>query len=95
MDFLAVHGFPFAERAPLRGSKDCGDITGLPGVVFECKAERQITLASYMDETEVERRNAAASLAVAVVKRRQRSVGDAYAVVRLEDLVALLTKAGY
>jgi hypothetical protein len=89
-DYLAANGFPYAERAPLRGNGDRGDITGTPGIVWECKATKEITLAAFIDETERERKNADAELGIAVIKRRQRPVQDAYAVLRLEDLARLL-----
>jgi Holliday junction resolvase-like predicted endonuclease len=35
VDFLQRHGFRYAERRALRGVNDCGDVTGIPGVVGE------------------------------------------------------------
>ena len=87
--FLNDHGFPHAERRALRGVDDRGDIAGIPGLVIECKAVREITLAAFVDETEAERRNAGAALGVAVIKRRQKPVGDAYVVMTLAQFAAL------
>ena len=91
--YLNDHGFPYAERRALSGSSDRGDVAGIPGVVIECKAERQITLAGYMDEVAVEITNAGASVGVAIVKRRNRGVSDGYAVMTVATLAALLAAA--
>jgi len=88
--YLNEHGFPYAERRALRGTDDRGDIAGVPGVMFECKAVRTITLAQFMDEVKVQTKNAAARIGVAVVKRRQKSVGEAYVVMTLEQFVGLI-----
>ena len=88
--YLNEHGFPFAERRAMAGRDDRGDVAGIPGVILECKATREITLAAFMDETAEERRNAGASLGVAVVKRRQRSTADAYVVMTLAEFAALM-----
>ena len=69
---LRAAGFIHAERRALRGVNDQGDVTGIPGVVIEVKAEKAMTLASYMDETEAERKNNGADLAVCWHKRRGR-----------------------
>ena len=94
VEFLNVHGFPYAERRALCGSQDRGDITGVPGIMFECKSHRDIDLGTYMNEVKVQKANAGAQLGVAVVKRRNRSVGDAYVVLTLADLMELLADTG-
>lgn len=81
---------PYAERRALAGVNDRGDLAGVPGVMIECKAEKAIDLAGYMDEVKVQTVNSCAQLGVAVVKRRNRSVGDAYAVMPLSALTELL-----
>ena len=86
VEFLRGHGFPYAERRALSGSQDRGDVTGVPGVMLECKAEKSITLADYMDEVKAQTVNAGAQIGVAVVKRRNRSAGEAYAVITLATL---------
>jgi Holliday junction resolvase len=90
--YLRDHGYPHAERSYGAGRpEDVGDIDGLPGVVFELKAHRQIELASFLDEAEAERVNADAELAVVVIKRRGHSdVGRSYAVVTLAAMAELL-----
>lgn len=81
--------FPFVERRALRGNKDCWDITGIPGWMIECKAEKAIDLAGYMDEVEEQTANATAQYGIAVVKRRNRPVEDAYVVMTLATWVRL------
>lgn len=71
------HGFPGAERQPLHGAHDQGDITLCPGVVIEVKSHKTAgtgqpgpkALSTWMDQTELERVNARASLALLIVKR--------------------------
>jgi len=89
--YLVDHGFRFAERRALCGTSDKGDVSGIPGVVLECKAERTITLAAYADEVRAETANAHASIGVAVVKRRNRGPGDAYVVMSLETFAAMIS----
>ena len=74
--WLRVNGFGHADRQPLRGGRDQGDITACPGIVIEVKSYRLPTgvptrgqLTEWMTQTEVERWNAAADIAVLVVKR--------------------------
>ena len=92
VEFLRDHGFPHAERRALSGSLDKGDLTGLPGLMVECKAEKSIDLAEYMDEVKVQTSNAGAQLGVAVVKRRNRSTADAYVVMSLDRFAELLAE---
>lgn len=66
----------------IHGKNDQGDLRHLQWVI-ECKDEQKINLAGYMDEAILEAVNAGKSLTVAVVKRRRRSVEDAYAVMPL------------
>ena len=91
VDFLQRHGFRYAERRALRGVNDCGDVTGLPGVVIEVKAHRELKLAEWMDETEVERANAGAELAVCWHKRRGKgSPGEWYVTMTGAQFLDLL-----
>ena len=94
--FLQENGFPYAERAPLAGNKDRGDITGTPGLVWECKNAKTIKLAEWSDETYTEMVNASAKYGILVIKRpRHGRAADAYAVLPLSDLTDLLKEAGY
>lgn len=94
--YLKESGVIHAERRTLNGAKDRGDIAGIPGVVIECKNEKAINLASYVDEAEAERRNDGAAIAAAWIKRRGKaSPGDGYVTLTGERFVRLLADAGY
>lgn len=89
--YLQAHGFPYAERRALHGSMDLGDVTGTPGIVWECKAGKAAETASdgqialWIEETQVEQANAHADHGVLVVKRKgkgEAQVGCWWAIVR-------------
>lgn len=89
-EYLREHGFPEAERLASGGNRDRGDITGVGDVVIECKNTKELELAQAVDEAGDEAVEAEASFGVAVVKRRNRSVSEAYAVVPLRVMVDIL-----
>ena len=45
VSYLREHGFPQAERRVMGGSRDRGDVAGVPGWVLELKATRALDLA--------------------------------------------------
>ena len=92
VEYLREHGFPYAERRALAGVNDKGDIAGCLGIMWECKAEKQIRLSAYMDEVRVQTANADAVVGAAVVKRRQHNVERAYVVMELCDFVKLVAE---
>jgi hypothetical protein len=73
--YLQANGWPHAERRALRGTYDCGDVTGCPGLMFEVKAGQAAKTASdgqvdsWLAETETERRNAKADIGILVLAR--------------------------
>ena len=87
VNFFKRCGFPHAERRALFGHLDRGDIVGVPDLVIECKAEQRIDLAGYMDEVVKEIENAGAKWGVAIIKRRNASIGRAYVVQELQQFV--------
>ena len=89
VQFLRDHVFPLAERRTAEGSHDRGDIGGTP-YVFECKNLKTLDLAGGMKELDREIANANAAQGFLIVKRRNKSVGDAYAVQSLRQLTAIL-----
>lgn len=96
VDHLRANGAPHAERRALAGSADRGDVTGIPGVVVECKAERAVTLAGWLAEAETERVNDGADVAVVWAKRVGKAgAGDGYIVMTPAVLLHLLAEAGY
>jgi Holliday junction resolvase len=77
------HGLP-VERRALRGTRDCGDVAGLPGFVLELKNCKRTELAAWMDEALKEAANDGAPFYVVVHKRRGRNVSQAYVTMSLE-----------
>ena len=94
--FLRDKGFTYAERRALSGSRDLGDVTGIPGVVIEAKSQNRHSLSEWLNETEQERDNANADHGALWVKRTgYTSPGRAYVVMSGDDYVWLLRAAGY
>jgi len=75
------HGFPLADRRPLKGSADEGDILLCPGAILEVKTGGTAQGASYnqklawLAETEKEQANARADISALVVQRRGFGIG--------------------
>jgi len=89
-------GLVYAERAPRWGAKDKGDIVGIPGVVIEVKNRKEMALAQWVDEAQVEAGHANADLGIVVHKRRGEGKAEKwYCTALFEDVLYLLKKAGY
>lgn len=98
VDFIRLNGFPQAERRALHGDRDLGDITGTPGLCWEVKAGSRLCIPQWLRETEVERLNAHAEMAVLVVKPRgvgALRTGQWWAIKPLEAETLLLRAAGF
>lgn len=96
VSFLRTAGFPYAERLALQGSKDRGDITGIPGVVIEVKAADAYLLGTWMKETKTEQLNAGADFGFLTAKPRgvgNTRTGEWFAGMYLGDYAALLAAA--
>jgi Holliday junction resolvase len=76
--YLSANGYPNVERRALNGVNDKGDITGIPGLVIECKNVAKMNLAGWVDEAEVERVNDGAAIGVVWHKRKGRTDPGAY-----------------
>lgn len=88
---LIAYGFSHAERRRLSGSKDRGDIAGIPGLVIEAKSVAKLDLAGAVDEANVEALNASARIGVAWFKRRGKSSPlDGYVVMDGATFLRLL-----
>ena len=91
-------GWMGAQRLVQHGAQDIGDIELAPGIIIEAKATRSIDLAGAVDEAEVEANNYAEDrgmdlqdvIAVTVIKRRNHSIPEAYAVVPYDLMLNLL-----
>lgn len=90
--------FSMAERRALQGSKDRGDVSGIPKVVIEIKNHASYKLPEWMRETKVEKENDNAELGILIIKPNGigvSNVQDWWTVVPLETMVKLLKDAGY
>lgn len=81
-----------AYRPAQTGRFDVGDVHGVSPFVIQAKNWRDVTsaLREGVDGAQLQARNAGETWGVAVVKRARKPVGEAYAVLRLEDLAALI-----
>ncbi len=93
-DYLAEHGFPYAERRHSNGPKDRGDIAGIPGWVLEAKATRELDVAGAIDEAVKEAGNAGTRWFAAVLKRRRKATAEAYVVLPLRLFAELVREDG-
>ena len=66
--YLRANGFPHAERRALSGSKDRGDIAGVPDVACEVKAAAAHSYGAWLAEAAAEAGNADARYAVVIHK---------------------------
>ena len=86
--YLNERGYLEVERRYGAGNTlDKGDINGVKDTVVEAKNWAKISLATIMDETLVEQKNAKKRFGIAVIKRRNKNVKDAYVVMTLEQFV--------
>jgi len=93
-DYLAAHGHPYAERRHVRGSRDRGDLSGIPGWVLELKATRELDVAGAVDEAAKEAGNAGTRWYAAILKRRRKPIAEAYVVLPLRLFAELLREDG-
>jgi hypothetical protein len=85
------------DRRVKHGVNDRGDISGMrvhgQRVVVECKNQKRLTLAEWVDEAEVERGNDDALIGLVIHKRRGKGDPlDQYVTTTVRDLIALLTQ---
>lgn len=101
-EYLWSKGFKKARRSALAGAEDTGDIHGLESpnrpVCIQCKNDRSFNFSGWLNDTVTQAERLGDALPVLVVKRQgkgAKSVGESYAVMRLDDLVSLLEEAHY
>lgn len=95
-----ANGFPGADRQPLRGNRDAGDIGLCPGIVVEVKSHAGVAstgqpaptlLREWMDQAQLEAANAGAALCPLVVKRAGTAIpGRWFAYITAADFAALV-----
>lgn len=94
--YLRDNGFGQAERRALAGTEDLGDVTGIPGLVIECKNQQRHSWAEWVDEATAEAGNAGADVGAVWAHRRGHSSPAAgYVVLTGETFVRLLRHAGF
>ena len=95
--FLRDHRFHYADRVPLSGNKDRGDVTvGYGGPAIESKNQNRLSWAEWLDEAKQEAVNAKAPFGVVWAKRRGKgSPRDGYVLMDGAAFVQLLIDAGY
>jgi hypothetical protein len=89
-NYLQGEGFLAADRRVKHGSKDKGDVTGIPGWTFELKDLGAINLSQLINEAIIEAANAGTQWFAGIQKRRGKNVRDAYVVMPLWLFARLL-----
>lgn len=97
VDFLRSVGFRWADRVPMSGAKDRGDVTPGPGApAIESKNQSRLDWAEWLDEAEREAVNAGAPFGVVWAKRRGKaSPADGYVLMSGRSYARLMLEAGY
>jgi hypothetical protein len=96
VQYLREHGWAGAERTRAGWVDDRGDIDGVVGVTFECKNQKVLALASWVDELVVEMQHGNNNVGAVVHKRRGvTNPSDYYATLPLSVFVHLLKEAGF
>ena len=93
VNYLKANGFPDADRSPLRGVLDKGDVTGIRNVVIEIKNHKVYAIPAWLRELEIEATNAKADKAFLVVKPNGvgiTQVGNWWAILPLWRMAELL-----
>ena len=100
--YMRLNGFGGADRQPLRGNRDAGDIGLTAGIVIEVKAHKSAgtgqpaagQLFDWMAQAECERVNAGAAMCPLIVKRSGTlDVGRWWAYMTAADTAQLLNGA--
>ncbi|MFJ9213042.1 hypothetical protein [Streptomyces sp. NPDC102264] len=90
--YLRDHHNDAAHRNAQMGRLDIGDIDGYYLHAVEAKAERTITLSSYIAQANREAVHAGQPFGCAVVKRRMRGAADGYVVRDVATDVRLMNR---
>ncbi|MER5501334.1 hypothetical protein ABT096_29595 [Streptomyces sp. NPDC002561] len=90
--YLREHHNPTAHRNVQMGRLDIGDIAGYYLHALEAKAEKEITLSTYIAQANKEAGHAGQPFGCAVVKRRMKGAADGYVVRDLCTDVRLMNR---
>lgn len=95
VDGFHAAGFPHVERRALRGTKDGGDIAGIPGVVVQCKNDKRHDPSGWLRELYIQMENANADIGVVIFKKKGTTdPGRQYALTDAAMFMQLLKEAG-
>ena len=87
---------PHVERRRLAGVHDRGDITGMPGWVWEVKSGARVDIAGWLAELDAEITNDRADLGAVVVRPKSAPNPEQwYTVMPLPAFMRLLEQAGW
>lgn len=96
VNWLRAYGIEGAERSLPGGHRAGGDITGVPGVVLECKDHARLEPGQWVDQLLDEIGTLDVETGAVVIKRRRHTdVGESYALTTMAMYLELLNEAGY
>jgi hypothetical protein len=96
VQYLREQGWTGAERTRAGWQDDRGDIDGVIGVTFECKNQKAMDLAGWVNELVIEMQHGNNHVGAVVHKRRGvTDASDYYATLPLSVFITLLKEAGY
>jgi hypothetical protein len=87
--------WPNVERRALQGSKDTGDIAGIPNVIIEIKNHKNYKIPEWIKETEQERENAGVPYGILIVKPNRvgtTKVGEWWAILPAEQIASMISE---
>ena len=103
--YLRGRSFKRAYRPATKGEYDTGDINGITNsrrqAIIQCKNQRKFDLSGWLNDAVSQAKQEEVggnALPILVVKRPgvgEKSLGETYAILRLEDVSSLLKEAGY
>lgn len=103
--YLRERSFKRAYRPATKGGLDTGDINGVSSgrrqAIFQCKNQKKFDLSGWLNDAVSQAQQEEVghnALPILVVKRPgvgEKSIGETYAIMRLEDVTSLLQEAGY
>lgn len=94
--WLRANGWKDADRHPLRGQADQGDIKAIKNTVLEVKNHRSYQIPAWLREVEVEKQNAKAEFGAVIIKPNGvglNNVDQWWAVMTVHDFAKLCAEA--
>lgn len=95
--YLNSSGWPDADRAPLRGRFDKGDVKWLPWIAVEVKNVRTPAYGQWLKEAEAERVNLGAEIGVVIHKPHGTALtdqGNWHTIMKLDTFLAMVRARG-